>query len=150
MLVKDLAGSPTVYLAVGAENLPLLDDLADLVICRNALDHMFDPAITTRELWRILKPEGALFLSVDIGGAPTPDEPTVFSPESLAQLLNRQFEVVKLSDNYAPHSRLRASSVRLLARKRACAVAVLNKEEVLRAYETRLDAEQGMSERRDV
>src|SRR6267143_1745990 len=75
MLVDDEAGSPTVHLALGAEDLPLLDGCADLVICRNALDHMPDPRLALQEMWRILHNEGALFLSVDIGGARRPTSP---------------------------------------------------------------------------
>jgi len=142
MLVGDVAGVPTVYLPVGAEDLPLLDEMADLVICRNALDHMLDPGITIKELWRILKPEAAFFVSVDLGGLPTPDEPTVFSVESLFALLAEGFDVHKLVNNCPPHSRGRSSSIRLLARKRASPTGSLDKEALLRAYETRLDAEQ--------
>jgi SAM-dependent methyltransferase len=138
MLMDDAAGNRTIYLSMGAENLPLLDEFADLVICRNALDHMLDPSITTKELWRILNKNGALFVSVDIGGAPTPDEPTVFSTESLGNLLSEQFEVVKLVDNYPPHSKGRISSLRLLARKKRGASTHLDKEQLLRTYEARL------------
>lgn len=138
MLMEDSAGGPTIYLPVGAEDLPLLDEFADLVICRNALDHMVDPAITIRELSRILKKDGALFVSVDIGGAPTPDEPTVFCTESLSNLLNERFEVEKLIDNYPPHSKGRISSVRLVARKTLVLTSALDKNQILRAYEDRL------------
>jgi len=138
MLMDDAVGNRTIYLSMGAENLPLLDEFADLVICRNALDHMLDPSITTKELWRVLKKDGALFVSVDIGGEPTPDEPTVFSTESLGNLLREQFEVVKLVDNYPPHSKGRTSSVRLLARKKPRASTDLDKEHILRTYEARL------------
>ena len=138
MLIEDEAGSRTVYLSLAAESLPLLDNCADVVICRNALDHMPDPSITTKELWRILKKDGALFVSVDIGGAPTPDEPTVFSLESLRSLLRDQFEVVALADNCSPHSGGRLRSVRLLARKKFLASPALDKAAILRAYEARL------------
>jgi len=138
MLTDDAPGDRTIYLSMGAENLPLLDEFADLLICRNALDHMPDPSITTKELWRILKKDGALFVSVDIGGAPTPDEPTVFSLESLRSLLRDQFEVVALADNCSPHSEGRLRSVRLLARKKFLARPALDKAAILRAYEARL------------
>jgi SAM-dependent methyltransferase len=138
MLLKDELGSRTVYLSIGAEDLPLLDDYADLVLCRNALDHMFHPAATVKEIWRILNKDGALFVSVDIGGPPTPDEPTVFSVESLRTLLADQFEVAILTDNDAPHSEARICSVRLLARKRPRVNLPLDKDGILRAYEARL------------
>ena len=66
MLVRAETGSRTVILSLGAENLPLLDDFADLVICRNALDHMPDPAVAVKEIWRVLNQDGALFVSVDM------------------------------------------------------------------------------------
>ena len=138
MLVRDEAGSRTVYLSLEAENLPLLDDFADLVICRNALDHMPDPAVAVKEIWRVLNRDGALFISVDIGGEPTPDEPTVFSVESLRALLQEHFDVVSLADHHAPHSAGRLHSVRAVARKKPQAGQHLDKEEILRAYEDRL------------
>ncbi|MGH7847592.1 MAG: methyltransferase domain-containing protein [Candidatus Binatia bacterium] len=137
MLIQDEGSSRTVYLSIGAENLPLLDDCADLVVCRNALDHMPNPEVALNEIWRILTHDGALFISVDIGGEATPDEPTVFSVESLRRLLEARFEVATLGDNHPPHSRGRSYSVRVLARKKTPVSQPLDKEEVLRAYEAR-------------
>jgi SAM-dependent methyltransferase len=137
MLVGDEAGGRTVYLPVTAEDLPLLDECADLVVCRNALDHMPDPGVALNEIWRILKNDGALFVSVDIGGAPTPDEPTVFSVASLRDVLRERFDVVALDDHYPPHSRFRTCSVRLVARRRPGARHALDKEAILRTYEAR-------------
>jgi len=139
LLLTDEAGSRTVYLSVGAENLPLLDDFADLVICRNALDHMPKPEIGLGEIRRILKSDGVLFASVDIGGEPTPDEPTVFSVESLRALISDQFDVLTLDDDYAPHSEGRVCSTRIVARKKPEPVQALDKQAILRAYESQLD-----------
>jgi SAM-dependent methyltransferase len=141
MLVEDEAGSRTVYLSLEAESLPLLDNCADLVICRNALDHMPDPQIALKEMSRILINDGALFVSVDIGGSPTPDEPTVFSVESLRALLQQYFEVVRLGDNYPPHSVGRVCSLRVLAQRKPRANQPVDKAKILRAYEARLDEE---------
>ena len=119
MLLEDAAGTNrTVYLSMGSEDLPLVDDYADLILCPNALDHMPEPEVALNEFWRVLKNDGAFFVSVDIGGAPTPDEPTVFSIESLSTLLEDQFEVLILEDNHPPHSVGRECSVRLLAKKK--------------------------------
>ena len=139
LLLTDEAGSRTVHLSVGAENLPLLDDFADLVICRNALDHMPKPEIGLAEMRRILKSDGVLFASVDIGGAPTPDEPTVFSVQSLGALIGDQFDVLTLADNYPPHSVGRVCSARIVARKKPEPVQALDKQAILRAYENQLD-----------
>jgi SAM-dependent methyltransferase len=141
MLIGDDAGAPTVYLPFRAEELPLLDECADLVICRNALDHMPDPGVALEEFGRVLKPDGALFVSVDIGGVPTPDEPTVFSVASLRGVLDARFDVVTLDDHDPPHSRFRTCSVRLVARRRPRAEARLDKAAILQAYEARLKQE---------
>ena len=139
MLVPDEAGARTVYLSQGAEALPLLDGCADLVICRNALDHMPDPRVGLEEVRRILADDGALFVSVDTGGDPTPDEPTVFSTESLAALVRERFEIVKLTDRNRQHSASRTGNVRALARKIVPdGGRLLDKEQVLKAYEARL------------
>jgi SAM-dependent methyltransferase len=138
MLVPDEAGGRTIYLSQGAERLPLLDRVADLVICRNALDHMPDPRVGLDEMWRILADDGALFVSVDTGGDPTPDEPTVFSAESLGALVRERFEIARLSDRNHPHSASRTGNVRALARKIPGGGLTLDKEQVLRAYEARL------------
>ena len=101
----------------------MLDDCADLVICRNALDHMPNPQVALKEMSRILINDGALFVSVDIGGSPTPDEPTVFSVDSLRPLLEQEFKIVRLDDDYPPHSAGRVCSLRVLARKTAASAS---------------------------
>ena len=138
MLIGDEAGSPTVYLPIRGEDIPLVDESADLVVCRNALDHMPDPSLALNEIWRILKNDGAVFISVDIGGAPTPDEPTVFSIESLRETLTSRFDIVVLDDHFPPHSRGRTCSVRLAARKKSGASQRLDKAVILRRYEASL------------
>jgi SAM-dependent methyltransferase len=138
LLLADRAGGPTIYLSLGAENLPLLDDFADLVICRNALDHMPKPELALAEIRRVLKHDGSLFASVDIGGAPTPDEPTVFSVESLRALVERYFDVAVLADNYPPHSEGRVCSTRLAAQKKPGGDSLLDPEKLLRAYEAHM------------
>jgi SAM-dependent methyltransferase len=139
LLMSDEVGSPTLYLSIGAEELPLLSDYADLVICRNALDHMHNPASALKEMGRILNNDGALFVSVDIGGEPTPDEPTVFSTDSLeALLLQEQFEIISSAGDELPHSAWRHSSMRIMARKKPQKPLTLDKEEILRRYTARL------------
>jgi SAM-dependent methyltransferase len=139
LLMSDEAGSPTLYLSIGAEELPLLSDYADLVICRNALDHMHNPAGALKEMGRILNNAGALFVSVDVGGEPTPDEPTVFSADSLeALLLHQQFEIISYARDELPHSAWRHSSMRIMARKKPQNGLRLDKEEILQGYTARL------------
>jgi SAM-dependent methyltransferase len=139
LLMSDEVGSPTLYLSIGAEELPLLSDYADLVICRNALDHMHNPTRALKEMGRILNKNGALFVSVDIGGEPTPDEPTVFSADSLeALLLQEQFEIISSIGDEVPHSAWRPSSMRIMAQKKPQDRLTLDKEEILQRYTARL------------
>jgi SAM-dependent methyltransferase len=136
MLIEDEPGtSRTLYLSLGVADLPLLDDSVDLVLCRNALDHMPDPRIGMQQVWRVLKPDGVLFLSVDIGGEATADEPSPFSEESLRALLNEQMEVMVHHRDSKPHADWRDYSVRIVARKRWAPYTILDKVEILRKYE---------------
>jgi len=140
MLVDDTPGtSRTLHLSMGLKELPLLDECVDLVVCRNALDHMPDPKRGLQQVWRMLRQDGAFFVSVDIGGVPTPDEPTVFSVESLSALLQEQFDITTFTDDNPPHSQGRVCSVRLLARKKWRATRTLDKARILQAYEARLE-----------
>jgi SAM-dependent methyltransferase len=134
LLVPDQVGSPTLYLPLGAEHLPLLDGFADVIICRNALDHMPEPQLALKEMSRILKERGFFFASVDIGGEPTPDEPTVFSATSLRALLDEYFEVVRVDSDYAPHSKRRVCSTRVLAQKKSTPDQWLDKDNLLNEY----------------
>jgi hypothetical protein len=92
------------------------------------------PDKALQQIWRILKADGVLFLSVDIGGVATPDEPTVFSIESLAALLGGYVEIMRQTDDHPPHSWGRVCSVRTVGRKRRRPTLILDKEQLLQAY----------------
>jgi ubiquinone/menaquinone biosynthesis C-methylase UbiE len=142
MLIQDSPGvSPTLYLAVGAERLPLLDDYVDLVLCRNALDHTLHPDQVLSEAWRVLKDSGLLFLSVDLGGVPTPDEPTVFTKNSLSVMVNRHFDVQVQTAGHRPFAGPRQESVRMLLRKKTLRTIDIDKDSILRDYEDLLGGE---------
>jgi SAM-dependent methyltransferase len=138
MLMADQVGGRTFYLSMGAENLPLLDDFADLVICRNALDHMHEPERALTEFRRTLKNDGVLFASVDIGGEPTHDEPTVFSVESLRVALEKHFEILTFVDDFRPHSAGRVCKTIAVARKKPGPDQRLDRDAILRAYRNHL------------
>lgn len=138
MMIDDAEGmTPTVHLACGVEDIMLIDRVADLLMCRNALDHMHHPDLALAEMWRLLKSDGALYLSVDLGGLPTPDEPTVFSEASLMELVTARFEVVKVTHD-EPHSAGRDESLRISARKKAGDEPRLDREAVLQNYLDRI------------
>jgi len=50
------------YIAGYGENLPFEDNYFDVVIVRNGLDHLDDPYKALREIYRVLKPTGALYV----------------------------------------------------------------------------------------
>jgi len=147
MLIEDAPGtSRTLFLSLGIEALPLLDESVDIVVCRNALDHMPDPRIGMQQFWRVLKPDGVLFLSVDIGGGPTPDEPSPFTEESLQELLDERMEVLTRQKAPKPHDRWRDYSVRILARKKGTPDRMLDKAALLQRYEESMERERAERE----
>lgn len=136
MLIEDEPGTiQTLCLSLGIADLPLLDESVDLVVCRNALDHMPDPRTGLEQFWRVLKPDGLLFLSVDIGGPATPDEPSPFSEESLAALLKERMDVLNEQKGPKPHATWRDYSVRIVVRKKGAADAMLDKAALLKQYQ---------------
>jgi SAM-dependent methyltransferase len=68
-------GSDAIYLAVGAESIPLMSSSVDVVLARNSLDHVDDPHAVLREAQRLLRPGGTLILNFDVGHGPTETEP---------------------------------------------------------------------------
>ncbi|HLM50438.1 MAG TPA: class I SAM-dependent methyltransferase [Solirubrobacteraceae bacterium] len=76
-----------VYLPVGAEAIPLLDGSVDVVVARNSLDHVADPAAVLAEARRLLAPGGTLILNVDVDGVPTAAEPHAFSEDDVRALV---------------------------------------------------------------
>ncbi|HEX5897475.1 MAG TPA: class I SAM-dependent methyltransferase [Thermoleophilaceae bacterium] len=82
-----LLGGDAVYLTCGAEALPLLGESVDVVVARNSLDHVRDPAAVLSETARVLRPGGTLILNVDIEGEATAEEPHAFTIEKVRALL---------------------------------------------------------------
>ena len=63
------------------ERLPFADAAFDKVLCSETLEHVPDDAAALRELWRVLRPGGALAVSV-----PYADFPFAWDPISRARL----------------------------------------------------------------
>jgi SAM-dependent methyltransferase len=136
-------GTPTIYLNAGAEDIPILDDCADFTLCRNMLDHLPDPGRALAEITRITAPEGLVYISVDLGGTPTPDEPTVFSRESLNELVEAHLDVVKIEEQPKAHSMHRDAKVEVLGHPATKSQSGLDRDAVLQAYESRVGDERG-------
>jgi SAM-dependent methyltransferase len=78
------------------EYLPFEDDEFDAVVCCDVLEHVLDPTVVVAELWRVLKPGGALIVRVPDGDATQVGQPSQFGfpvhlqqfdEDSLADLL---------------------------------------------------------------
>jgi SAM-dependent methyltransferase len=64
-LIK-LRNAGATYLAGSGEQLPFTDGSIALVIIDNVIDHTFAPGNILREIWRVLQPDGHLYLSVNV------------------------------------------------------------------------------------
>jgi len=84
----------TLYLTTGAEQLPLLNDVVDVVVSRNSLDHVENPAQAMREIHRVLKPGGILILNTDINHPGTICEPHTLTPD-IIHMMTAQFDIVR-------------------------------------------------------
>jgi len=89
LLIPD---SRAVYLAVGAEEIPLVSESVDVVLSRNSLDHVREPEAVVAEVHRLLRPGGTFILNVDLDHPATATEPHTFTEERVRQLL-APFEV---------------------------------------------------------
>ena len=61
-LYRDFQNSAVDYRNGFGEALPYRGNFFDLVIIRNALDHVYHPEKTMREIYRVLKPNGAVYI----------------------------------------------------------------------------------------
>jgi SAM-dependent methyltransferase len=64
-LIK-LRNPEATYLAGSGEQLPMSDASVALVILDNVIDHTFAPGKILQEIWRVLEPDGRLYLSVNV------------------------------------------------------------------------------------
>jgi len=86
--------SRVLYIASGAENVPLPCNSFDVVLSRNNLDHVQDPEGVVSEIYRVLKSDGEFALIVDLEEHPTPTEPHAFNEEKIHALLHA-FQIVE-------------------------------------------------------
>jgi SAM-dependent methyltransferase len=84
LLIPD---SRAIYLAVGAEEIPLVSGTVDVALSRNSLDHVRNPAAVVDEVRRILRPGGTFILNVDLDHPATATEPHTFTEEQVHELL---------------------------------------------------------------
>lgn len=93
----DLSGQDVIYLSCGSEKIPLLDGSVDVVLSRNAIDHVDNVEETISELHRVLRPGGEIILSINYQEFAHVCEPNVINEKILRGLLDDKFtyEIVK-------------------------------------------------------
>ncbi len=90
------------YIECPGERIPLPAAFADLVIIENALDHVSDPAAVLTEIRRLLRPDGLLWLLVDLSTHTDHMHPHPFDETRVRGLLTAQgFEVI--TDRVSDH-----------------------------------------------
>jgi len=93
----DLSNQDVIYLACGSEKIPLIDGAVDLVISRNAIDHVDNVTKAVDEIHRILRQGGEILLSVNYQDSATTAEPHVINDKVLQSLFQGKFtyDIVK-------------------------------------------------------
>lgn len=88
----DLSKDNVVYLNTGVEKIPLIDSSVDVVISRNAIDHVDSLPSAINEIYRIIKHGGTLLMAVNYQEEQTITEPVVINDHTLKNLLKGKFE----------------------------------------------------------
>jgi SAM-dependent methyltransferase len=76
-----LPDSPALYIKARAEQMPLLSASADVLLARNTLDFVDDPARALAEFRRVVRPGGRVILLFDVGHTPTVSQPNALSAD---------------------------------------------------------------------
>lgn len=93
----DLSAQEIIYLSCGAESIPLIDGIADVVISRNALDHVDNFDASIHEIHRILRPGGEIRLSISYQERYAVTEPIRIDDNVIRASFDKRFsyEIIK-------------------------------------------------------
>ncbi|MGE3109951.1 MAG: class I SAM-dependent methyltransferase [Phycisphaerales bacterium] len=109
------------FLSASAESIPLPSAIADVFVAENCLDHVDDPDAVLAEARRLLRPDGLLWLLVDLMDFSDCMHPSPFSEPRLRQSLARHgFTVAseRLTTDHTSHPKA-YGEYRALLRKAA-------------------------------
>jgi ubiquinone/menaquinone biosynthesis C-methylase UbiE len=94
----DLKKHNIIYLDCSADSISMMDNFADVVISRNALDHVDDFSKSIVEIHRILKKGGEIVFSINLQHYPTLAEPQVLNKNIIEESFKNKFnyKIVKI------------------------------------------------------
>lgn len=86
-----------------ALNLPFKNDSCDLVICESSLEHFKDPILAVKEMNRVLKKEGLVYISVPfiVGFHASPNDYFRWTEAGVEELM-KDFEKIELGVGWGP------------------------------------------------
>lgn len=88
----DLSPHDMVYLSCPAERISLPDGYADVVVSRNALDHVDDFSATIAEICRILKVDGRILIALNLQDRASVCEPQVIDEDMVKKVFKDRFD----------------------------------------------------------
>jgi SAM-dependent methyltransferase len=95
----DVRQTALVNVLGNAESLPFAEDSLDVVICTQMIEYVTDPAALAKEIHRVLRPGGSLFLSApSIFPRDSEQDRWRFFPVALRQLFSQFSEVEVLPE----------------------------------------------------
>jgi len=103
----DMASYPNVDVICDVTDLPLEDDSVDAILASFVLEHLPDPRVAVREMYRVLRPGGRIFSEVPfiVGYHAAPGDFRRWTHEGVLRL-HREFEPERLLPRGGPTSAL--------------------------------------------
>jgi SAM-dependent methyltransferase len=114
----DIEDGPMVDIVGSADNIPMDSFSVDLVISQEMLEHVLSPSAVMREIHRILRPDGTLYLQVPwtIGYHGCPSDYWRFSRDGIRAIVEENgFTVLLLGETVGPFTGFYRISVEAFA-----------------------------------
>lgn len=122
------AARAVVYVDAPGERIPLPASFADLLVIENCLDHVRDPKAVVREITRLVRPRGYVWLFVDLSNHVDHMHPHAMSEHKVRALLG-EFDIVRDEvTGHKAHPQAYGSYRGLLRRREPSRAGVVGRE----------------------